>query len=774
MIRAHWELRSVVFLVSTLAASAAIAQTLAVPIPAVNDPRFSNLTIPPTAPTQGMWSAQFSWPLVGLHLSVLPDGQVLTYGTPLGQGVQDGRTFDRWDPLTATVTTGHTTIANSSPVDSFCSAGILQTGGAMLVSGGDSNATAPNGADAARNSTVFDLFNNTSTAQASVLASDRWYPTMIALPDGRGLMMGGADPYVTESFRNPDANLGVMSMTPEVWTPGVGWSSLAGANSRDGFGPDLNRWWYPRAWVAPSGQVFGISADRWWFLDPAGTGSIPMTGFFKAGYVGENATPCPSGPLPNIGPTSTAAMYGVGRILQVGGNGATNGHNTCSSAAATTFDFNGAGAPIMVENAPMAFPRQWVNSTVLPTGQVLITGGTRRADNGGGDAVFAAEMWTPASATSGTGGWATLSSAAVIRNYHSATALLANGVVLSTGGGVPGPVTNLNAEIYYPPYLFTTAGGQAQLASRPRMISASSAQFSYGGTFQIEMADSATIGRVVMIGLSSTTHSFNVGQRFIPLTFSQAGQILTLTAPANANIAPRGYYQVIALNGSAIPSRGFIMQSPMAPRMDPVALYPSDQPSGTTLNDTSGNGRNGTLSGATFTAGHIGNAVRIAGGTQFVDLPDGLVQACTDFTFAAWVNLASNPTWNRIFDFGSSTTTNMFLTPRAGGATVRFAITTGGGGAEQRISFANDFPLNQWRHVAVVLSGNTGRLYLAGAEVASNTNLTLDPLNLGNTVNSWLGRSQYGADPRMNGMLDDVRISCRALSAQQIAALAAM
>jgi len=518
--------------------------------------------------------------------------------------------------------------------------------------------------------------------------------------------------------------------------------------------------------------VFGISADRWWFLNPAGSGSVPISGLFKTGYVGEGVTPCPAGPLPNIGPTSTAVMYNVGRVLQLGGNGANNGHNTCSSAAATTFNINGSGSPIIIENPAMTFARQWVNSAVIPTGQVVVTGGTRRADNGNPDAVFAAEMWTPGSGDPAVGTWSTLSSAAVIRNYHSATALLTNGTLLSTGGGVPGVVTNFNCEIFYPPYLFTTVGGQAQLAPRPRMISASATQFSYGGTFQIEMADTSAIGRVVMIGLSSTTHSFNMGQRFIPLTFTQAGQILTINAPASANIAPRGYYQVIGLTPVGVPSRGFVMQTPMA--MDPAALYPADQTSGTSLTDTSGNGRTGTLSGATFVGGHIGNAVRIAGGAQFVDLPDGLVQSCANFTFAAWVNLAANPNWNRIFDFGSSTTTNMFLTPRAGGATVRFAITTGGGGAEQRISLAQDFPLNQWRHVAVVLSGNTGRLYIGGTEVASNTNLTLDPLNLGNTLNNWLGRSQYSADPRMNGMIDDVRISCRAFTSQEIAALAAM
>ena len=193
------------------------AQTLPVVIPAVSDPLFNGLTIPATAPSIGMWSPSRSWPLVALHLAVLPDGQVLSYGTPLGQGVQDGRTFDRWDPLSTG--SGHTTIGNSTNIDSFCSAGILQTGGAMLVSGGDSNATSAN---LSRNSTVFNYTVNTATTQSSTLANDRWYPSLIRLADGRSLITGGADPYDIDAYQNPSANLsGQISMTPEVLDPGL-------------------------------------------------------------------------------------------------------------------------------------------------------------------------------------------------------------------------------------------------------------------------------------------------------------------------------------------------------------------------------------------------------------------------------------------------------------------------------------------------------------------------------------------------------------------------
>jgi len=64
----------------------------------------------------------------------------------------------------------------------------------------------------------------------------------------------------------------------------------------------------------------------------------------------------------------------------------------------------------------------------------------------------------------------------------------------------------------------------------------------------------------------------------------------------------------------------------------------------------------------------------------------------SNMTVMAWVNLASASDWSRIFDFGNNTTANMFLTPQNGaGGTVRFAITTNGGGNEQQINCSSTF-----------------------------------------------------------------------------------
>jgi uncharacterized membrane protein YgcG len=216
-------------------------------------------------------------------------------------------------------------------------------------------------------------------------------------------------------------------------------------------------------------------------------------------------------------------------------------------------------------------------------------------------------------------------------------------------------------------------------------------------------------------------------------------------------------------------------QAALSGGTDPVVRYAFNETSGALASDSSGNGHAATLvNGAAFVTGTRGNAVRINGGSQRVDLPPGVVQRCDDLTIAARVNLASNTAnWARIFDFGASTTSYMFLTPRAGAANIlRFGITTSGGTGEQQISHTFTFPTNAWKHVAVVLNGNTGTLYVDGAQVAQNTNLTLNPSALGATANNWLGDSQFASDPTLNGSLDDVVVSCRPYSAAEIAWLA--
>jgi hypothetical protein len=206
----------------------------------------------------------------------------------------------------------------------------------------------------------------------------------------------------------------------------------------------------------------------------------------------------------------------------------------------------------------MANNRRQHNLTVLADGTVLATGGLSSSaslvdlDNG----VYPAELWNPA-----TGQWKTLASMQVTRQYHSTALLLPDGRVLSSGGGICGTCDQVhylakNAEIFSPPYLFQADGTPAP---RPVIGSAPTAT-AYGAPFDIATANPASISKVALVRLGAVTHSVNMEQRYIPLSFNQGTTSLTATAPANANIAPPGYYMLFILDANGVPSVARIMQ----------------------------------------------------------------------------------------------------------------------------------------------------------------------------------------------------------------------
>ena len=170
--------------------------------------------------------------------------------------------------------------------------------------------------------------------------------------------------------------------------------------------------------------------------------------------------------------------------------------------------------------------------------------------------------------------------------------------------------------------------------------------------------------------------------------------------------------------------------------------------------------------------GKIGNALKLCGNGEYVSLPSGIVSGLNDFTVSAWVNPSQDTAWSRVFDFGTGINDYMFLTLNAGGGPIRFAITDTGAGGEQQINGTSELPLNTWSLVTVTLSGNTGTLYVNGQPVGTNTDMTLTPAGLGDTTQNWIGKSQYPADPQLNGEVDDFNIYSTALTESQIQTLA--
>lgn len=277
----------------------------------------------------------------------------------------------------------------------------------------------------------------------------------------------------------------------------------------------------------PQGRVVTIAGSLITEIDPSGAGSLTRVGTMPGG---------------NVGATSTAVMYRPGLILQVGGGGYFNGDTRPASAEASIVDIR-SGTPVVTAAAPMSVARHWATATVLPSGEVLVTGGTLR-DGDAGAARTAPELWNP-----DTGTWRTLAAEQTPRLYHSVAALLPDGRVLSAAGGVPGPVLGLDSQVFSPPYLF----GSDAPARRP-VVTDAPGSVEPGRGFTVEVDAPLGVSAVALTKTASVTHSFDNEQRYLPLEFTQDGSSVEVTPPGTAAEMPPGWYQLWILDTAGVPS----------------------------------------------------------------------------------------------------------------------------------------------------------------------------------------------------------------------------
>ena len=446
----------------------------------------------------GQWGPVVDWPVVGVHVALLPNGKVLAYDS-VGDNatesypVQDHTRATVWDPATGS----QTPVNVDTGFNVFCSGLAHLVDGRLFLAGGNK--------DQALNGIVqthlFDPATNTWSLGPN-MAAGRWYPSVTPLRNGEMLITSGRVD------------------TPEVRTLSGALRTLSTAS--------LSLPLYPWMDVAPDGRAFYSGPDQTLrALDTTGTGAWQTLGqrdSINRDYGGH-------------------AIYDVGKMLVAGGGP--------STTDARVVDFNSA-TPKVTATAPMAYGRRQHNLTVLADGSVLATGGN---SSGAGlvdlnAGVYPAERWNPA-----TGQWSTLAAMQITRQYHSTALLLPDGRVLSSGGGICGTCDQVgylakNAEIFSPPYLYAPDG---TLAPRPAIDSAPEAT-TYGAQFSVATADPASIRKVALVRLGAVTHSDNMEQRYIPLAVTPGTSSLTATAPANANIAPPGIYMLFLVDANGVPS----------------------------------------------------------------------------------------------------------------------------------------------------------------------------------------------------------------------------
>ena len=210
----------------------------------------------------------------------------------------------------------------------------------------------------------------------------------------------------------------------------------------------------------------------------------------------------------------------------------------------------------------------------------------------------------------------------------------------------------------------------------------------------------------------------------------------------------------------------------------PIAHWKLDEGTGSQAKDSSVNKYDGTLSGATWTGGKIGKALKFTGGTGHVTTPLKPVYSISQsFTYAAWVRSGSSGHQTAMgFEAWQSGQVYLGLTT---GGTARFYLRDDAkatGDAKSSATYAD----NAWHYLVGVRDrvAKKVHLYVDGALVSSVTDNTTTNINLSNKLTLDLGanyhKGQVGGpvhDANFVGDLDDLRVYDKVVGAGEIVGL---
>jgi hypothetical protein len=182
--------------------------------------------------------------------------------------------------------------------------------------------------------------------------------------------------------------------------------------------------------------------------------------------------------------------------------------------------------------------------------------------------------------------------------------------------------------------------------------------------------------------------------------------------------------------------------------------------------DKSGNGNTGTLTNMSRATspviGKIGQALQFNGSTSYVTISGTSLNGST-LSASAWIR--------------ASTCGNLrtgIITRRGGAGNWNFNVAGSDGGNTCKLEFANSgtilgygnttLSLNMWYHVAVVANGTSITFYVNGAPDGTITGTWTNDNNVAINIGAMTAGTLYF----FNGIIDDVRVYNRALSASEV------
>jgi hypothetical protein len=359
----------------------------------------------------------------------------------------------------------------------------------------------------------------------------RWYPTLAEMGNGMVMTMSGLDGQGNMQMNNESFN-----PQTSTWTPGPA----------HGFPT------YPATFLTASGQLFFTGSN---------SGYGPSTAAWRTpGFW--NVKTNLFRPVPGIAAqkdleTSASVLLPPAqnqRIMVLGGGGV--GQSSSATADTRLIDL-AAPNPQWVRGPNLAAPTRYPITVLLPSDQVLVTGGSRYYRGMHGSDNRNTQIYNVA-----TNSFSWAANSITGRDYHSGGLLLPNGSILTLGGNPlfgnkddTQPETfNQEIDVYFPPYMFR--GTRPAITAAPKVMK-------LRHSYLITVSQASTIQSLRLMRPDNPTHVTDVNERSVAVKFTQAGNgQLQVTLPASSNLVPPSYYMLFAVNSSGTPSAGYWVQIP--------------------------------------------------------------------------------------------------------------------------------------------------------------------------------------------------------------------
>lgn len=368
----------------------------------------------------------------------------------------------------------------------------------------------------------------------------KWYPTIIALPDGKLLCVSGHPRE--EDSRHNNNSLEVFNLASGEW-------ELVGDKDADLIPRIAGRnYEYPRLFILSNGTVFSAYRMKDGNVHKWTIGSDPDDWSQVAGPMGDRHIHSSLSGSAVLLPFWLVSknIYSPDKILMVGGRKPQIIEPNSADA-----EWKATDTRKLTSGSNNQPPERYnVGAVILPTGEIFVEGGAQdsRDDNTG---VLAAELYNPEKDE-----WTVLPEAGVVRNYHHVALLLPDGSIYVGGGNINSASGLINRrfeiEVFKPWYFCRSRPG---LESVPESTN-------HGSSFSIMSPDSRRIAKAVVVKCGTTTHNFDSDQRLVelPIQPGEKNDELSVEVPNKKNLLISGYYLLFILDRENVPSLGKFIQ----------------------------------------------------------------------------------------------------------------------------------------------------------------------------------------------------------------------